>query len=110
MRGAMICVSVMLAILQLWPMVFGRQASTFPSSEAAQIAPAERAKMVPAVAAGAMSAPVMTIKAVEKAPKTDCYKQYTDAFQKCSPGNGQCRMAAADLWDLCEATGFWPAP
>ncbi|MDB5706612.1 MAG: hypothetical protein JWN66_3728 [Sphingomonas bacterium] len=105
MRKAMICVSVMLALLQFWPMVFGQHGEAGATASAAH---AEMPRPIPAVAMAKVipiPAKVSTPGAV--APKS-CYKQYQAAFAACSRDDQACHIKTADQWDLCEATGFWP--
>ncbi|WP_374146308.1 hypothetical protein [Sphingomonas sp. 28-63-12] len=107
----MICVSVMLAILQLWPMVFGQ--SVTPAEVAATAAPgAHAAARVPSpMVALASSGPVEAMKSSSQAAVStghiSCYRHYEIAFAACAPSDRACRMKSADQWDLCEATGFW---
>ena len=108
MRQAMICVSVMLALVQLWPVVFGhRLQATMPALAA-------ETKLAAASPASSQSVPAVAVVPVSKAlPVTGkanpigCYQRYQIAYRACSPSDGGCRMAAADRWDLCEATGMW---
>lgn len=107
MRRAMICVSVMLAVLQLWPIVFGHK---MPSTEAdaalvKRVAVVRLAvpKAIPAVAMSVPPAPVTVAMAV---PET-CYQHYQRAFKACDVNSQSCHLGVADKWDLCEATGFW---
>ncbi len=110
MRRAMICVSVMLAVLQLWPMVFGKNAT---ASTAAMASPAQvivsSAPITPrpAVLTREVKLANNFAQAPEKTPVINCYKSYQIAFEACSPADGQCRVKAADHWDLCDARGFW---
>ena len=105
MRRAMICVSMMLALFLVWPMIFGQHGE---GAAAATTARAERPKAVPAVAV----AKVIPIPAKISLPATtaprSCYKHYKAALDRCANGDRACRIKTADQWDLCEATGFWP--
>ncbi len=104
MRKAMICVSVMLALFQVWPVVFGHRGGTAPTAKAV-VAAVPRAVMAVATASSAPKiAPAM---ASEPAPKT-CYRQYLVKFAECAAGDQACHVKAADQWDLCDATGMWP--
>jgi hypothetical protein len=111
MRKAMICVSVMLALLQLWPMVMGK--SVTPAQVASTAAPSAQAAAprVTKVAALIGGNPVNPIKSANQpagsAGQVSCYRHYEIAFAACAPSDRACRMKAADQWDLCEATGFW---
>lgn len=105
MRKAMICVSFMLLLLQLWPMVFGHRAG---EASAAVSAEAHAPKVIAAVATTqAIPVPAAVSVPADGAPKS-CYKQYTAVFAACTRDDQACHIKAADQWDLCEATGFWP--
>jgi hypothetical protein len=99
----------MLAVFLAWPLVFGGG-----SVMQLDAAPA-RAETV-AVSAVRLDAKPQLVKAAIKpaepakvAPPLSCYKRYEAAYAACGgAGGGACRMQAADHWDLCEATGFWP--
>jgi hypothetical protein len=105
MRRAMICVSVMLALFLVWPMIFGQHGE---GAAAAATATREAPKPIPAVAVAAViPIPAKVSLPAAIAPKS-CYKRYQAAFQKCARGDQACSINAADQWDLCEATGFWP--
>lgn len=110
MRRAMICVSVMLAVLQLWPLVFGQNSA----NQAAQSPPVPQKIL--------SSAPVAPHPAVfteqaklannfapvsEKMPVINCDRRYRQASAACAPRDGDCRMRATDKWDVCDARGFW---
>ena len=105
MRRAMICVSVMLALFLVWPMIFGQHGE---GAAAAATATREVPKPIPAVAVAAViPIPAKVSLPAAIAPKS-CYKHYQAAFKKCVRGDQACSINAADQWDLCEATGFWP--
>jgi len=105
MRKAMICVSVMLVLLQIWPMLFGHRAG---EASAAISAEASAPKLIPAVATTrVIPIPAAVSVAGDGAP-VSCYKRYTAVFAACSHEDKACHIKAADQWDLCEATGFWP--
>ncbi len=94
----------MLALFQLWPMVFGHRAPM-------DAAPAAIAEVVPKrVEAVAMTdtLPRMTPAAVSLPALKSCYRQYRAKFQQCPASDRACRTKMADQWDLCEATGLWP--
>ena len=100
----MICVSVMLAIFLVWPVLFGG-AETL--SEAEQRTP----RLVPQ----AKAAETRIVKAESRSAADNslamltCYKRYEAAFGNCVGADAaQCRGVAADKWDLCEARGVWP--
>ena len=64
-------------------------------AEAVTVAVAAPAKVTPAVA--------------EPVKPESCYKRYQRENRVCSgTAAAACRLKAADSWDLCEATGFWP--
>lgn len=111
MRKAMICVSVMLALLNLWPLVMGSQVT--PQQVAATAAPSAKAATNRPVKVAAFTGgnPVNPIKRVNQVAvrpgQVTCYRHYEIAFAACQPTDRTCRMKAADQWDLCEATGFW---
>jgi hypothetical protein len=104
----MICVSFMLAILLVWPMVFGSGGSS--SLNAAPVvsrpaivstARADGAKLIRTAVVQVTPPPA---KAIES-----CFKRYERAYAGCTgEAGGTCRQKVADGWDLCEATGFWP--
>jgi hypothetical protein len=96
----MICLSVMLALFLGWPLAFGGDRSPrleTARAEAVTVAVAAPAKLTPAVATA------------EPVKPESCYKRYQRENRLCT-GNAAaaCRLKAADSWDLCEATGFWP--
>jgi hypothetical protein len=104
MRKAMICVSVMLALFQLWPMVFGRHA-TSNTAGAAVVAAAPRVVQAVAIAE---KVPQMTPASVSVPAPRSCYTRYKAEFQQCRAGDQLCHAKMAEHWDLCEATGMWP--
>lgn len=112
MRRAMICVSVMLAILQIWPLVFGQPKTAVEVAERAATSTAHAAtiassQLVPAVAEAGRKPVQLAVQAAAPAAKMTCYRHYEIAYAACTPGDRACRMQAADNWDLCEATGLW---
>ena len=108
MRNAMICVSCMLAIFLAWPYVFGGTGTVMPSATEARDAVKAAVAAVPAVhvipEAQAAPAPATPIK-----PES-CYKRFQREVKLCKEGanSAACKLGAADHWDMCEATGFWP--
>ncbi len=104
MRKAMICASVLLALFQVWSMVFTHSGARAPSA-ASVVAAAPRAVL--AVAA-ASTAPSMTEVAAQTPAPKSCYRQYQAKFRQCQTSDQACHVKAADQWDLCEATGLWP--
>jgi len=102
----MICVSVMLAIFLAWPLAFGGR-------DQGQKAAAEARKVVTAAVAAVPE--VRVIPEAKAAPAVDarpesCYKRFQREVKLCT-GNttAACKLGAADHWDICEATGFWPS-
>ena len=104
----MICVSVMLAVFLAWPFVFGDGGRAMPTAVEARDAVKAAVAAVPAVhvipEAVAAPAPVAEVK-----PES-CYKRFQREVKTCTEGvnSAACRLGAADHWDICEATGFWP--
>lgn len=99
----MILVSLMLAVYLGWPLAFGGK---------------QRGLETPAEARGVVAAPVSTKYAKPKAlaavsaptrPES-CYKRYQREVKLCTGETtaAACKLGAADHWDMCEATGFWP--
>ncbi|RYE02136.1 MAG: hypothetical protein EOP61_09330 [Sphingomonadales bacterium] len=109
MRNAMICASFMLAIFLAWPFVFGNDAKVMPSAVEARDAVKAAVAVVPAVHVipEAVAAPA---PAVQAKPES-CYKRFQREVKQCREGNSSaaCKLGAADHWDMCEATGFWPS-
>jgi hypothetical protein len=97
----MICVSVMLAIYLVWPMAFGGERRGLESpAEAHAVAAVPQPKLLAASMAQVPEAPPQ--------PES-CYKRYQREVRQCSGGtSAACKLGAADHWDMCEATGFWP--
>lgn len=101
----MILVSVMLAIYLGWPLAFGGK---------------QRGLEAPAEARGVAAAPVSTkhagpvalaaSKAAAPARPESCYKRYQREVKLCTGEStaAACKLGAADHWDMCEVTGFWP--
>ena len=103
MRNAMICVSMMLAVFLGWPLAFGSGGTpTLQQSRA-------EASAILAPVAAAEVKPVQVAAAAVPAKPESCYKRYQREIRQCTGGSGAaCRLGAADHWDMCEATGFWP--
>ena len=98
MRNLMICATLALALFLGWPLAFGGKGEPrLGTTRAEASAPAVAAK---AVEVSQTAAPVK--------PES-CYKHYQRAIKLCTGGSAAaCRLGAADHWDMCEATGFWP--
>ncbi|MES2754783.1 MAG: hypothetical protein V4659_08970 [Pseudomonadota bacterium] len=91
----------MLAIVQLWPLVFGGADGAEASLQPRLVSAAQAAERPAKVA-------VPTPKRIAKVPMPSCYHRYERAFAACTAGNAGCQLRAGDHWDVCEATGFWP--
>src|SRR5690242_10133108 len=104
----MICVSVMLAIFLGWPLAFGGRGSDGIETqvgEARAVAAAPAPRQPELIQASAVTGPVAGTR-----PES-CYHRYRREVKQCSDTGGTgavCRLSAADHWDMCEATGFWP--
>ena len=100
---------MMLAVFLAWPFVFGSDAKVMPSAIEARNAVKAAVAAVPAVhvipEAQAAPAPVAAVK-----PES-CYKRFQREVKLCTNGanSAACKLGAADHWDMCEATGFWPS-
>ncbi|MDG2532878.1 hypothetical protein P6144_04415 [Sphingomonas sp. HITSZ_GF] len=101
----MILVSVMLAIYLGWPLAFGgKQRGLETPAEARSVAAAPvSTKAVKPASRAAVSTPA-------SARPESCYKRYQREVKQCSgeTTGAACKLGAADHWDMCEATGFWP--
>jgi len=102
----MILVSVMLAIYLGWPLAFGgkqRGLETPAEARGVAAAPATIARH-----AGSRSSPAATAAAPNR-PES-CYKRYQREVKLCTreATAAACKLGAADHWDMCEVTGFWP--
>jgi cytochrome c5 len=98
----MILVSVMLAIYLGWPLAFGgKQRGLETPAEARTVAAAP--VLTKATKLAAVSTPV-------SARPESCYKRYQREVKLCTAEStaAACKLGAADHWDMCEATGFWP--
>lgn len=99
----MILVSVMLAIYLGWPLAFGgkqRGLETPAEARGVVVAPASVSKH---------ARPVVMAKLAVPARPESCYKRYQREVKLCTGATAAaCKLGAADHWDMCEATGFWP--
>jgi hypothetical protein len=101
----MICVSVMLAILQIWPMMFGHDAN--------QAIAAEPLRPIPPTRGAARNVVILPVpqpadgqsRAVIPAMQS-CLGLYREALNECRRGDANCTLTASDRWQVCEATGF----
>ena len=109
MRNAMICASFMLAVFLAWPSLFGNDAKRMPSAAEARHAVQAAVDAVPSVHVipEAAAAPNMAAPAKPES----CYKRFQREVKLCTNGaaSAACKLGAADHWDMCEATGFWPS-
>jgi len=109
MRGAMICVSVMLAVLQLWPIIFSRSTTRpIPANApfARQIGANTLPKPLPTFVRDNPKPTSHFTQLLEEEPVIDCDKSYRRALQACAPSDDHCHLRAADRFDLCDARGF----
>lgn len=112
MRRAMICITVMLALLQGWPLVFGSKPAPVEmamtaAQTTAHVAAGASSQLVPAIASTTPKPQMLAAQAPKKAKQLSCYRHYEIAAAACAPSDRACRMKASDQWDLCEATGLW---
>lgn len=97
MRRAMVGITTMLVLLQVWPSVFGQRSASDLS------VPAARA------AVGDPVAPrIGTASAWETSNPPACYAKYRQTSTMCGAGDKACATKATHALDLCDATGFWP--
>jgi len=100
----MILVSVMLAVYLGWPLAFGgKQRGLETPAEARGVAAPVSVSKPAKAAAQLASAPAST------RPES-CYKRYQREVKLCTgeATSAACKLGAADHWDMCEVTGFWP--
>lgn len=104
----MICVSFMLAIFLAWPMAFGTDGKSMPTAAEARHAVKNALATVPSVRV-IPQALAETMPATRARPES-CYQRFQREVKQCTEGasSAACRLGAADRWDMCEATGFWP--
>lgn len=101
----MIVVSVMLAIYLGWPLAFGGGRRGL-EAEARAVAAAPVARRIERAAPASVEAP----RAPVAARPESCYKRYQREVKLCSGVSAAaCKLGAADHWDMCEVTGFWPS-
>lgn len=100
MRKWMIFATILLAMFQLWPMVFGHNSN---SQASASMPPAH---LAPAVATATMT-PIKIAASKPAGPPQSCYGHYRALYSACTAGDRACHLRAADEWDLCEAKGTW---
>lgn len=103
MRNALICISVMLALVLAWQSFFDGKSG---GSARQVIAKAlhtkfEQEKPRPMAVSIDMLIPPAAAKPVP------CDRSYAKAVRACGI-DASCRTAAVDHYDLCQATGMWP--
>ncbi|RYG85931.1 MAG: hypothetical protein EON59_11150 [Alphaproteobacteria bacterium] len=90
--------------------MFGNDAKVMPSAAEAREAVKAAVAAVPAVHVipEAVAAPA---PAAAPAKPESCYKRFQREVKLCRDGanSAACKLGAADHWDMCEATGFWPS-
>ncbi len=100
----MILATLMLAVFVAWPLVFGNTQKGLEEAAEARVvvmqAPPKASFVLAATAAPKPAAPVK--------PES-CYQRYQREVKQCTGADmAGCKLGAADHWDMCEATGFWP--
>ena len=103
----MIAVSVMLALFLAWPLVFGHRGATVDAAPAEAHVAATRS-VVSLGKPKLLQASMAPLESSDVRKPESCYKRYQREVAACSAGSAACKIGAADHWDLCEATGFWP--
>lgn len=100
MRRVVICASLLLAMVQMWPLVFG--GSGDGASQGPRFVPAAHAAVRPlaSTASGAVQ--------FAQYGMPTCHQRYARAYARCEASAAGCQLRASDNWDVCEATGFWP--
>jgi hypothetical protein len=102
----MICVSVMLAILQIWPMMFGHDGNQAIAAEPVTVV-ATPQPLEQKVAVLPVPQPVVAGESrVEIPPMESCLSAYRRALNECRHGDSGCSLRVSDRWQVCEATGF----
>jgi hypothetical protein len=102
----MIFVSVMLAILQIWPMLFGQDANQAIAAEPVHIVSA-RQSANQKVAILTVPRPVVAGEAQAAIPSMEsCLITYRRALSECRRDDLSCGLRTSDRWQVCEATGF----
>lgn len=97
-RNALICAGTMLALLLLWPVVFGGGAASSAMAGTVTIPIPPR------------SYPSSLAALPRIAPATEsCAATRMRAAKACGAGNVACAHAVADAFDVCEAKGMWPS-
>ena len=104
-RRAMICVSVMLALFQIWPMILGQRGAGALAAETARPSAPKPASVVTTVRV--IPIPAKASNLGSAAPR-NCQPQYQAALRRCATTDKACHIKTVDQWDVCDATGFWP--
>lgn len=104
MRNALFCAGAMLAMLLLWPLIFGGPAGAEP-------VPARSASTVVMAIPDARPARATLVApaGIASSPAATCSQRHTQHARLCAPSDTACRSRTFDALDICEATGFWPA-
>lgn len=104
MRNALICISVMLAVLLAWQSFFDGKGGDAAKHAIARALDTKLEREKPKPAAGVSISMLIPPAAAKPVP---CDRSYAKAVRECGL-DASCRMAAADHYDLCQATGMWP--
>jgi hypothetical protein len=102
----MILASVMLAIYLGWPLAFGgaRRGLETPA-EGRGVTAVPAARHIERSALAEAKVP----EATAATRPESCYKRYQREVKLCNGATAAaCKLGAADHWDMCEVTGFWP--
>ena len=97
MRRAMIGITTVLVLLQVWPSVFGQRSASdisVPLAHAAAGTPVDQVRG--------------TASAWETSNPPACFAEYRRTLNACAKGDKTCETKTVNAFDLCEATGFWP--
>jgi hypothetical protein len=97
MRRAMVGITTMLVLLQVWPSVFGQRSASdisVPLAHAASGNPVDQVRG--------------TASAWETSNPPACFAGYRRTLNACAKGDTACAAKTTNAYDLCEATGFWP--
>lgn len=107
----MICASFALAAFLAWPFVFGKDARVTPAVAAVEARNAVKAAVAAVPAVHVIPEAIAATAPAERAKPESCYKRFQREVKLCRDGanSAACKLGAADHWDMCEATGFWPS-
>lgn len=100
----MILATLLLAVFVAWPLVFGnKQKGLEEAAEARSVAMRSPPK------ASFVLATAVAARPAESRKPESCYQRYQREVKQCAGADmAGCKLGAADHWDMCEATGFWP--